>query len=251
MPRPSSIARCLALGALALVARPTPAHAIAACNNNEGFAPATGTTVPPHARLVYYTDHWRDPAFVATLDGKAVKVKVTELPSGSSTRLVLLEIDSAKTGTLKVGIGTWTALTLKVAKAVASPKEVPVTIGRFQQNIQHSTVKEDFDGLAIRLPANTPAISAHVKLRRDGAGAWTELEVPVSPRDFDDPRPVIRIGQLGCTQNYSVALLNSGVDIEATLTLVDGTTRPAKDLAAHLTLPPVLPKQPVAPQRRP
>lgn len=234
-----------------ILARPTPAHAIAACNNNEGFAPAFATTVPPHAKLVFYTDSRNTPEFTAKIAGKKVPVKVTALPSGSSTRVTLLEIDSERVGTLQLDAGGWPSVTLTVAKKARMPKEVPVVIGRFERNIPHSTVRENFLGLAIRLPKGTPAVAATVKLRRDAQAAWTELVVPVSARDFDDARPVIRIGELGCSNNYSVPLLESGVDIEVTLMLADGTTRPAKDLAPHVTLPAALPAQPTAPKRRP
>ena len=235
----------LTLCVLAVAARPRPAHAIAACNNNEGWGPAEKAALPVRARVVYYTDNWRNPTFVATLDGKKVALKVTDLPGAvDGNHVVLLEVDSDKTGALRIGIEKEVMRTYTITKKAAMPKELPVVIGRFQRNIPHSTVREVFDGLALRLPAGTPAVAAHVKLRRDAQSAWTEIDAPVLPQDFDDPRPVIRIGSLGCTTNYGVAMLASGVDIDVTITLADGTTRPAKDLAVHLQLPAVLPKQP-------
>lgn len=239
----------LVLVALALVVlRPTQARAAVACAPAKGFAPAAGATVLPRAKLVYYSEDREPPKFTARIDGRKVPVKVTALPTGAAAHLVTVEIDSDRTGSLEIGADGVASARWKVSKKAEMPKEVPVAIGRFERNIPHSTVRENYLGLAIRLPKGTPATFATVKLRRDAQGPWTELVVPVLGRDFDDPRPVIRIGELGCTSNFSAPMLVAGVDIDVTLTLADGSTRPAKDLAPHLTLPAALPPQPKAPK---
>jgi hypothetical protein len=235
--RAMKLALVLTAAGLASLSAPRDAHAIAACYTNQGFAPSEDTALPPHARVVYYTDsNSTRRAPTATLGGKPVELKISILKSAPYT-FTVMEVDSDKTGKLVITFPEGATATYTIAKEAELPKEIPVITGRFVRHMHHTTVKENFDGLAVRLPAGTPAIMAHVKLRRDDKAPWSEYDVPVAPHDFQDKRPVIRMGELGCTQNYTVALLENGVDIEATITLVDGTTRPAKDLAAHVTLP--------------
>lgn len=221
------------LSALVLL-RPSPAHAISACTNNEGFAPAKGTVLPPHPRLVYYTGNWRGD-IQATINGKKVPTKISRLVSGSSTRVVLVEIDSDLTGTLKIGIDKPTeAYTIK--KKVVTPTKLAVTTGRYFHKIPHTSTRELFDGLAIRLPSKTAAIYAHVKLRRDATADWRELDLPIVV-DETDKKSTIRVGEIGCTTNYSVSLLEQGIDIEVMVTLADGTAIPVTGLPARVTIP--------------
>ena len=58
-----------------------PAHAIAACNNNFGFAPQKGVVLPKHARLLAYSDMqgWSNFLYSATLAGKKVALKETKV----------------------------------------------------------------------------------------------------------------------------------------------------------------------------
>jgi hypothetical protein len=238
----------LALAVVLVIAvHPRSAHAIKACDNNEGFAPAAhvGTELPPHARIVFFTERFRGKpiAVTATLAGKAIKPKVTDLVSGSAVRVLLIEIPSARTGILEVTVAAmFTAQYVVTKKAAAMPKAIEVETGRSTTNIEHSVSRERYDGLALRLPVGTPVIKAHVRMRRDAKGVWNELELPVYDHDFGEAGPLLRIGELGCVSNYSVPLLEAGVDIEVTLMLVDGTTRIAKDLPAHVVLAPPPPQ---------
>lgn len=231
----------LALFAAALA--PRPAHAFSACNNNDGFAPRKGVVLPKHARLLAFGDRksradWK---YSATLAGKPVPLKVTKM-SVAPYYMTQLEVDSDNIGTLVIYQGDKQTTASEVAryevKANAGlPKEVAGTPRRFTRNIQHSTVKELYDVLAIDFDDATPAILATIKIRRDAAGAWSTFDVPVNTGDFMDTRTSVRIGALGCTSNYTVGLLEQGVDLELTVTLADGSKRPVKLPAQHVTLP--------------
>lgn len=230
----------LALFAALAIATPRHAHAIAACYSNRGVSPAPASKLPRHPRIAFYDDARGGdaPTYTATIAGKPVELKLTTIDA-RPYRLDVLEVDSERTGALVItrNGSSEREVRYQIVKDVALAKELPVEVGRTQRTMRHSTVREEFDALAIRLPAGTPAITAHVKIRRDDKAAWGELDVPVAPNDLDDPRPVIRLGELGCTRNYSVDLLRAGVDLEVTVTLVDGSTRPVKGLAAHVALP--------------
>jgi hypothetical protein len=221
----------LALAVLAGLAGsvPTAARAAVACNNNAGMAPRAGSELPAHPRIVYYDD--RDsytPTFTAKIDGVAVPIKVSTLVANPYD-ITVLEIDSSKTGKLVLYTGDGTReyefATYKIGKSAKLPKDITATAARFGKTVRHTSVREKFDGLAVVLPDATPAITAHVKLRRDDKSDWLELDAPVAAGDWIDKRTAVRLGQLGCTSNYSVPLLEAGVDIEVTLTLVDGSTR--------------------------
>jgi hypothetical protein len=57
----------------------------------------------------------------------------------------------------------------------------------------------------------------------------------VHPSTWLAKRTAILVGALDCTQNYSVPLLERGVDLEVSVTLVDGSTRKVA-LPSHITL---------------
>lgn len=230
------------IGLVVIAHDAAPAHAISACTDNQGAAPATGATLPVHPRIVHFTDYWRHgntPVFSATINKKKVPVKVTVLPFGGTTRVAMIEIDSDKTGTLEVRELKYVFGTYTIKAKLKLPDKIPVAVERFHREIQHSTVEEIFDGIALRLPGGTPAIHARVKLRRDPKAGWTELDIPIATDA--DKLPRIRIGRLGCTNNYTVPLLAAGVDIEVTVTLADGSTRSVEGLPAHVILPPIQP----------
>jgi hypothetical protein len=234
--------------ALWLVAGMSPrdAHAYAACMDNEGWSPGRDVLLPPHPRILFFTDSREkygragddlvDFAPTATIGGKEVpvKVKVTKSPP---YHFAMIEIDSPLNGVLIVKLRNGVAARYRISMLAKMPEEVPVTVGRFVHQIRRSSINETFHGLALHLPTKSPAIFAHVKLRRDDRAPWIELDVPVAAQDFDVRRTLVRLGELGCTRNYSVELLEKGVDIEVTFTLTDGSTRPATDLAAHVVLP--------------
>lgn len=218
-----------------------PAHAIAACNNNYGLAPRTGATLPPKAKLVAFTDieSWGSHAYSATLDGKPVTLKVTKKKI-APYYLTELEVESDKGGRLNIYAGTDTKdkpiATYTVKAGVALPKEIIATTRRFTQNIQHSTVQELFDALAIDF-GDAPAILAHVKIRRDDKAPWSEFDVPIHAAHRMEPaKTKVLIGTLGCTSNYTVGLLEQGVDLEVTALLPDGNQVPVK-LPRRVTLP--------------
>jgi hypothetical protein len=221
----------LAVLTAVLCGRALPAHAIASCGNNDGLVPRAGTELPPHARLLAFSDDsdgGGGPTYVARIDGKVVPLKSKRLAS-APYQMELLEVDSDRTGTLTIS-GRWGTSESELAKypvraGAKMPKDVQGTTSRFTANIPHTTVKEKFDGLAISVGDATPAILAHVRIRRDAQSPWQELDMPVHSKDRIARRTAVLLGELGCTQNSSVALLERGVDLEVTVTLVDGTTR--------------------------
>lgn len=218
----------------ALAAAPHDARANAACYSNNGWAPGIDATLPTHAKVIYYDDNDRGsaPKLVATLGGKAVNVKTT-ITHVAPYRFFTIEIDSDRTGKLELSVDGDDAATFTVKSDVKLPKESKGTAARFHQAHSHSTVHEMFDGLAIHLDDKVDAITAHVKIRRDDKAKWSELDVPVGT---DAGHPAVLIGELGCTKNYEVALLEGGVDLEITLTLTDGSTIPVKELSSHVVL---------------
>ncbi len=224
-----------------------PAHAIAACNNNYGLAPRTGVTLPPKAKLVAFTDieSWGAHEYSATLDGKPVKLKATKKKI-APYYLTELEVESDKGGTLNIYAGTDTKdrplATYLVKAGAALPKEIAATTRRFTQDIQHSTVQELFDALAIDF-GDAPAILAHIKIRRDDKAPWSEFDLPVHANThLEKNTSTALIGALGCKSNYTVGLLENGVDLVVTAMLPDGKVVPVR-LPARVALP-RLPKQP-------
>lgn len=228
-----------ALLATALGAQVRTAHAISACNNNTGLAPRSGTELPPRARVLAFADRPEQRQYGARIDGRSVPIKVTAIRSAPYD-LHLIEIDSGLTGALAifytVDKSEYELAKYKVSASAKLPKDVAGTTSRFVQDIRHSTVKEKYDALAIHIGGVAQALYARVKIRRDAQAQWQELTVPVNPGDWLDKQPVVRIGALGCTQNYSVALLERGVDLEVELVLADGTARKVA-LPARVTLP--------------
>lgn len=222
------------------------AHAIAACNNNSGLSPRQGTTLPPRPQLLVFDTDEIGAGYAAKINGKRVPIKTTKLSSGPY-EMLLLQIDSDATGALRL-YQFWpdpssnkqpeeTEIARYAIKAKAAlPDKIKGEPRRFTREIQHSSVEEKYDALVLELGDAALAIKATVKLRRDDKAQWRTLEVPVVPGDWMDKRTVVRIGKLGCESNYSTELLEAGVDIEATVTLVDGSTRQVS-LPAHLKLP--------------
>jgi len=231
----------LALVAVVVMAvHARPAHANSACAGEVGWSPQRDDELPPRAHLVYWANRRGadDPkTLVATIDGKVVAVKQKTIDA-APYKLTLIEIDSDRTGKLSLG---WKAatdgygrdvgpVTYTVKAKVSYAKEATATTRRYHHKIPHSTVREVFDGLAITV--DTPAIRAHVKLRRDAQAPWSEIDSPLTEADGR----TIRIGELGCTRNYSPSLLENGVDLDVDLTLADGSHVHVKDLA-HVVLP--------------
>jgi hypothetical protein len=234
----------LALVALALSAAPARAEFVM-CINGQGISPPPGTTVPPHAHLVYFTDeNLGTPQKVsARIDGKTVAVKRTEVRA-APFKLITVEIDSDRTGALEV---TWDtrATTKYVVKARAMPEQVTGVIGRYQGRTRRADVGDAFDGLAIRLPEGTPAVIGHVKVRHAEADPWLSTDIAIITAS-DETRPMIRVGRFDCAANIPLSVLAQGFDLEVSVTLLDGTTRTVEGLAPHLTLPAPLPPQPRA-----
>ena len=234
----------LTLAALALSAAPARAEFVM-CINGQGISPPAGTTVPPHARLVYYVDQnlGTPQTVTATIDGKAVAVKKTEVKAGPF-KLVTVEIDSDRTGALGVKWDSRPAVPYRV-KARTMPSEVTGVIGRYQGRSRPSEVSDAFDGLAIRLPVDTPAVIGHIKVRHAGDDLWVTTDIAIIT-PAGETRPMIRVGQFDCAANIPLGMIERGVDLEVSVTLLDGTTRPVRGLAPHLTLPTPLPPQPRA-----
>jgi hypothetical protein len=223
----------------ALFAEPHTAHAYSACDNNDGLSPRDGAALPPRAKLVAFSDRKSSQsyAYVATLDGKPVKLKLTR-SHVAPYYLTMIEVDSDQVGKLVVFQGTKSEgepLGTYTVKATAPmPKEITATTQRFTADIPHSTVKERFDALAIDL-AGAPAVLVSVKLRRDDKAAWSEFELPVHSNGPDGVK--VLIGELGCTSNYTVGLLEQGIELQLTAMLPDGKRIPVKLPAKRIVLP--------------
>jgi hypothetical protein len=232
----------LALLIVALAA--APAHAeFVMCIGGQGAVPAPATVIPPRAHIAYYSDRsLRLPdKLTATIGGTAVKVK-TRTVNAPPFRVLVTEIESDRTGELVVTYDGFSPIKYTV-KPVAMPKEVAGTIGRAGMPTASFARTEVFDGLVIRLTEGTIATIAHVKLRTDEKTPWTTLDVPMFMAPGES-RQMIRVGQFECQANVNLALLARGFDIEASVTLIDGTTRKVANVAPRMTLPERLPAQP-------
>lgn len=207
------------------------AHAYSACGGQTGWA-NEGAEVSPHPRIVFWLNGRNRAApstLIAKIDGKVVATKLSSLDSAPN-KLVIIEVDSNATGTLALEWKDQDYLgkaTYKVAKP-SYPKTAHATTSRFHAKLPHSTVREVFDGLAIKVAV--PAMRAHVKLRRDSKASWFELDAPV------EKGGTIRIGELGCASSYQPDLLEKGVDLEVTLVLPDNTSIPVEHFT-HASIP--------------
>jgi hypothetical protein len=207
--------------AATLITQTQIAHAIMGCMGAGAGWSAGSAEVPPHAHLVYWSDRRSPPSapkLIAKIGDKVVPTKVTTM-SATPYQLVLVEIDSDATGHLDLTwegpIGGFTNGSFEVKAKPTYPKRATVKTSRYHNEIGHTSGPEIFDGL--ELTVDVPAVRAHVKLRRDAKAAWTELDMPVRNNTID-------IGLLGCARNYEPGLLETGVDIELSLTLPDGST---------------------------
>lgn len=223
----------------AVVAEHRAAHAIVACTNNTGYAPRAGLTLSRRPHVLFFDDAQQGgpaPVFFARIAGKSVTVRATEVAAAPYV-LWDLEIQSKRTGELEVGrvLNRQKVVdaTYRIAAQAAAPTTVTATAAPFDASIRHTSVREVYRGLAIRLPDDTPAISAHVKLRPDAAATWFELDVPVVAGDVADKATHIALGELGCRRNYAVDLLDKGVDIEVAIRMADGSVV-TPDLPAHV-----------------
>ncbi|MBK9037168.1 MAG: hypothetical protein IPL61_38975 [Myxococcales bacterium] len=109
----------------------------------------------------------------------------------------------------------------------------------------HTLSTETFDGVVLVLPVDVPAISAHVRLRRDAQAPWTELEVPVARMPRDVPMrvpatvaPGLYLGGSGARATTRSACSRSASRIEATVMLASGRKVPVTGLPAVVILPP-------------
>jgi len=220
------------VGLLVVMSSVRAAHAISACEGEDGWSPQSGSVLPPRARIAYWTDDGDDALqFSVKLDGKAVAIKTTKVVSKPYV-IRVIEIDSARTGTLEVSVktphGAPQKLTYTIKRGVTFAKQAKATTSRYHKKIPHTSVREVFDGLAIAV--NVPALYAHVKIRRDAQSQWRELDVPLVDGK------TARIGEIGCASNYTPQLLEQGVDIEATVMTPAGSQIPIAGLT-RVTLP--------------
>jgi hypothetical protein len=226
------------------IVTPRTAAALVICNMERGIAPRTGSVLPPHPRLVSYGFRGQPLEWVATIGGEKIGITAATI-EGAMGAVTTLDIKSDRTGKLVINLGKVTVGTFTIASKLSIAREVPVVIGRYKRQVDQNFIDGSFDGLGIWLPEGVPAILAHVRLRRDDQAPWFEIVVPVVSTE-GQPRPVIRIGALGCSANFPLAMLAKGVDIDVVVTAVDGTKVRVTNLAPHLTLPEPLPPQPRA-----
>jgi hypothetical protein len=231
----------LILAALAAIPE-TKAHAFMACGGASGFGLADGAKLPPKPRVVFFAPDWeasslKKRAPVATIDGKKVAVTVSWEVVAPYT-VAVFAVDSDRAGALEVG---WPAdkvaqqeprLAHYAVVADRSPAEAHGTVTRFHQVFRHSTVHEEQDGLQIAVDVVATRFVARV--RRDAKSPWQEI--PIVGRTVDG-KSAAQLGELGCVQNFSVPLLEAGVDFELTAQLADGTKLPVLGVPAHVVLP--------------
>ncbi|HEY4244525.1 MAG TPA: hypothetical protein VGM88_32145 [Kofleriaceae bacterium] len=222
------------------------AHAIAACAGRSGWGLAEGTVFPPKPRVIYFAPDWeaeslkkRTPS--AAIDGKPVPVKVSWEVIAPDT-VAVFAVDSSATGVLEVGwaadkaTGTYATLGRYTIAAGKDPTEAHGTISRFHQAYHHSTVHEVADGLRVTVDVTATRFVARV--RRDAKSPWQEIPIVAHTADG---KSVAQLGELGCVQNFSVPILEAGIDLELTAELADGAKLPVKGLPAHVVLPPLPP----------
>lgn len=210
------------LSAALIAALASQARANVACTGESGWS-ATGAEVPPHAHLVFWSNARSDGNFgtlTAKIDGKVVPTNVRTLHDKPNT-MHLIEVDSNATGSLELRWGKRDVATYTVVAKPTYAKKAHATTSRYHREIHHSTTREVFDGLAIKV--DVPATRAHVKSRRDASAAWVEMDVPV------DSDHTIRLGELGCAQNYNPQLLENGIDLVVTVVMPDNTSIPVAD----------------------
>jgi hypothetical protein len=228
------------LGLFTLLTSARDARAISACGGRSGWSIKSGTKLPKHPTLAYYAQSRRgrfDPKEIhASIAGKSVAVKVTSV-AAPPYEVALVEIDSDKTGTLSVSYGEDApATTYTIDASTTLPKDVKGWTERFHAAFHHSTVHEEEHGLAVRIDRDTPAILFTARWRRDDKAPWQTITMPA---ENDDGRPTARLGELGCKSNFSVPLLESGIDLELDATLPDRTTRTVKLPTAHVKIAPL------------
>ena len=212
------------LSLVAVAALAGQARANVACTGETGWSP-TGAEVPPHAHLVFWSNAKSDGNFgtlTATIDGKVVATNVRTLRDKPNT-MHLIEVDSTATGKLELRWGKADAATFTVVAKPTYAKTAHATTSRYHRELRHTSVREVFDGLAIKL--DVPATRAHIKSRRDASASWVEMDVPV------DSDHTIRLGELGCAQNYNPQLLENGIDLVVTVVMPDNTTLPVAELS--------------------
>lgn len=219
--------------ALAVQLPARAADAFSACAGELGWSPRAADELPVRARLVYWDDRQGRRAaatLTAKIDGTAVKTKQTAV-AAAPYRLVVVDIDSDRTGTLEVGWSDGSAsATYQVKAGVRYPAHATATVDRFQKLLHHTSVHEAWDAIAIHV--DVPATQAHVKLRRDAKATWHELDVPVA--DHGDGTHALRLGALGCVSNYDPKLFElTVVEIDVELVLPDGK-RVHVDHLAHV-----------------
>ncbi|HEX4466741.1 MAG TPA: hypothetical protein VH025_06100 [Solirubrobacteraceae bacterium] len=228
-----------ALGATTLIttADLPDAHAFASSCRYSGWTVAPGTKLPPHAHVVYYSMAGQRPptGLTAKIGKREVPTKINYVNAGPFV-LAQIEIDSDLTGTLSLA---WPdaahyddhQVQYQVVKSIKLGDKVTGTLGRFHRAFHHSTVHESEDGLEIQLDA--PAAWGTLRWRRDAKADWQDIVLGATP----GARSAIRIGEVGCQANFSVPLLEQGVDLSLTVQLVDGRTVQVDGVPAHYTLP--------------
>lgn len=241
--------RLLPLVFVALAAAPARAEFVM-CLNGQGVVPAPGTIVPPHARIVFYTDQNMNAPqkITAKVGGKPVQVSRAERRS-SPFKTVVIEIDSDRTGELAVDFDGRPVMKWTVQEMVM-PKEVTGVTARYRAPAHDDEPSESFDGLVIKLPVGTPAVLGTVKIRMNASAPWLEISAPIY-KPVSETRPQIRIGEFECASNASLEELARGFDLEATVLMLDGSSRKVTGFAPHLTLPAALPPQPRPRNQRP
>lgn len=233
--------RALLVAVVSLVVGARAAEANSACGGMEGWSLPSKSTVPVHPIIAFYTDARMFkttpvPTPIAKINGKDVPAKVSLVTMAyGSQAMVLVEIDSPKTGTLKISWGDAhnapdpVTYTIKKQKP---PKTVTGKWSRYHVAYRHSTVHELEDGLEVRV--NAKAVRFRVKYRRDDQTPWQTQEVPAMTKDG---KQVLHLGEVGCSANFFVGLLTLGVDLELTAILADGTELPVTGLPARIVLP--------------
>lgn len=229
----------LAIVATLAVIEVRTAQAFSACGGQTDWALPAASKVPVHPHLVLYADardvaHRPLPQPIAYINGKEVTAKLTTIAAGPQV-IAVIEIDSEKTGRLKI---IWSQADFPPPSVTYTiEKQKPVTVvtaktSRYHVAYHHSTVHELEDGLELATDAKVTRFT--VKWRRDANTAWQTLEVPALTRK---KRQVAHLGEIGCVSNFFVSMLESGIELELTAILADGSAVPVSGLPTRIVLP--------------
>jgi hypothetical protein len=237
-------------------------HAAAAgpwCGEVSGAWAPTTASLPRHPHLIYFRDHqhYGSKQFSthlehvrATIDGKPVKIRVSDVTVGEH-QLAVLEVQSERTGKLAISLnqfhgddypGEEYATDHERIYQIVSDWKTPVAdapkVTRYHKRSwgMGPRMTHDYDGATIA--TNLPAIEFDARWRRDALDDWHAMRLPAVA---DGDHATVSLGETQCgAPTIPLALLERGLELELTAQLPDGT-QVAIPLPNPFVLPPAQP----------